>query len=79
MSYLVDTNVLSELRRPRPNAAMAAWVAARPVTKLYLSVLTLGEMRKGVETVADPIHRQRPLGLAAGGIAGILCRPHASH
>ena len=61
MSYLVDTNVLSELRRPQPSAAVASWVAARPVATLYLSVLTLGEIRKGVATVADAIHRQRLL------------------
>jgi predicted nucleic acid-binding protein len=61
MSYLVDTNVLSELRRLRPNAAVVSWVAARPVATLYLSVLTLGEIRKGVQAVADPIHRQRLL------------------
>lgn len=61
MSYLVDTNVLSELRRRRPNAAVAHWVAARPPATLYLSVLTLGEIRKGIEGVADAPRRQRLL------------------
>ncbi len=59
MSYLVDTNVLSELRRPRPNAAVVAWFADRPVATLYLSVLTLGEIRKGVDAVAGATRRQR--------------------
>ncbi len=58
MSYLIDTNVLSELRRPRPNAAVAAWVSARPSATLFLSVLTLGEIRKGIEGVADAKRRQ---------------------
>ncbi len=61
MSYLVDTNVLSELRRPKPHAAVVAWMGARPPSTLYLSVLTLGEIRKGVETVADIARRQRLL------------------
>ena len=52
MSYLVDTNVLSELRRREPNADVVDWFAQRPATTLYLSVLTLGEIRKGI----DPLH-----------------------
>lgn len=53
MSYLVDTNVLSELRRKAPNAGVMAWFARRPASTLFLSVLTLGELRKGIESVAD--------------------------
>ncbi len=60
MSYLIDTNVLSELRRKQPQAQVVAWFAARPRQSLYLSVLTLGEIRKGVERLADPV-RQQPL------------------
>jgi predicted nucleic acid-binding protein len=53
LSYLLDTNVLSELRRKTPNAGVVEWFAQRPATTLYLSVLTLGELRKGVEGMAD--------------------------
>jgi len=53
LSYLVDTNVLSELRRKAPNAGVMAWFARRPASTLFLSVLTLGELRKGIESVAD--------------------------
>ena len=53
MSYLVDTNVLSELRRRAPSAAVVDWFAQRPATTLYLSVLTLGEIRKGVDPLPD--------------------------
>ena len=42
MSYLVDTNVLSELRRKQPDARVVAWMEQRPAQALYLSVLTLG-------------------------------------
>lgn len=51
MSYLVDTNVLSELRRRAPHAGVVDWFAQRPATTLYLSVLTLGEIRK----IDDPL------------------------
>ncbi len=58
MSYLIDTNVLSELRRQRADARVAAWMRARPRQSLYLSVLSLGEIRKGIEGVADAAFRQ---------------------
>lgn len=61
MSYLLDTNVLSELRRKQPDAQVLRWFAARPASTLFLSVLTLGEIRKGVETVADETRRLRLL------------------
>ena len=51
MSYLIDTNVLSELRLKAPNPGVVAWFEERPATTLYLSVLTLGEIRKGVDAL----------------------------
>ncbi len=53
MSYLVDTNVLSELRCREPDAGVVDWFAQRPATTLYLSVLTLGEIRKGIDPLPD--------------------------
>jgi predicted nucleic acid-binding protein len=53
MSYLLDTNVLSELRRKQPNKGVSAWFAQRPASSLYLSVLTRGELRKGIDGVQD--------------------------
>lgn len=53
MSYLVDTNVLSELRRKAPDGRVLRWFAQRPAGTLYLSVLTLGELRKGITAMAD--------------------------
>lgn len=53
MSYLVDTNVLSELRRKTPDPRVVAWMQRRRPDSLYLSVLTLGELRKGIESLAD--------------------------
>lgn len=51
--WLVDTNVISELSRRPPDANVQAWFAQRPTTELFLSVLTLGEIRKWVEALAD--------------------------
>ena len=58
MSYLVDTNVLSELRNRNADPNVVAWMQARLRQSLYLSVLSLGEIRKGIEGVADPAFRQ---------------------
>lgn len=49
MSYLLDTNVISEITKTTPHPAVAAWYAQRNEDDLYLSVVTLGEIRKGVE------------------------------
>jgi predicted nucleic acid-binding protein len=53
VSYLIDTNVLSELRRKAPELAVVSWFQKRPPASLYLSVLTLGEIRKGIEMLTD--------------------------
>jgi predicted nucleic acid-binding protein len=47
--YLLDTNVVSEMRRPRPSPAVATWIAATPAAQLFLSAVTLGELQAGVE------------------------------
>ena len=53
MSYLIDTNVLSELRRREPDSNVVMWLEGRPATTLFLSVLTLGELRKGVDALPE--------------------------
>jgi toxin FitB len=49
LSFLLDTNVISEFIRPRPNAKVIAWLQQVPSSDLFLSVITLGEIRKGIE------------------------------
>ena len=49
MGYLLDTNVLSETRKPRPNANVLRWFARVAGDDLYLSVLGIGEVRQGIE------------------------------
>jgi predicted nucleic acid-binding protein len=58
LSYLIDTNVLSELRRKQPDARVVSWMRARPRPALFLSVLTLGEIRKGIERVEEGVQKQ---------------------
>ena len=52
--WLLDTNVLSELRRPRPEPKVLEFVAAQPLDLLHVSAVTLAEIRFGIELVADP-------------------------
>jgi predicted nucleic acid-binding protein len=58
--YLIDTNVISELRRRLPEPRVVQWFAERPAGQLFLSVLTLGEIRRGVERL-EPSERQQAL------------------
>lgn len=52
MSYLVDTNVISELRKgQRCNPGVASWFAEVAAGDIYLSALTVGEIRKGIESI----------------------------
>ena len=48
MSFLIDTNVLSEMTRPEPNGKVVSWLADQPEETLFLSVITLGEISEGV-------------------------------
>lgn len=47
--YLLDTNVVSELRRPRPHGAVLAWLASVDEASLNVSAVTLGEIQAGIE------------------------------
>jgi len=59
MSYLLDTNVISELVRPKPAKAVLDWFENIPSEALHISVLTLGEIRKGVEQMPDGVRREK--------------------
>jgi hypothetical protein len=59
VSYLIDTNVVSEAVRPRPNASVLRWLKEVPNTALHMSVLTLGEIRSGAEKLKDEARRER--------------------
>ena len=55
MSYLLDTCLLSELRKPNSNAEVSAWMAGIQPDVVFLSVLTIGEIRRGIE-LQVPFH-----------------------
>jgi predicted nucleic acid-binding protein len=56
-AWLLDTNVLSEIRRRRPRRRVVAFVAEQPLDLLYVSTVTLAEIRYGIELVTDANRR----------------------
>ena len=53
MKFLLDTCVISELMAKRPNQAVMQWIDSVDEDRLYLSVITIGEIRKGIAKLAD--------------------------
>ena len=51
--YLLDTNVVSELRKPRPHGGVLAWLKSLDEAQLYLSAVSLGEMQAGIELTRE--------------------------
>ncbi len=51
--YLLDTNIVSELRKPRPHGGVVAWLQAMEDADLHVSAVTLGEIQAGVELTRD--------------------------
>lgn len=51
--YLLDTNVVSELRRPRPHGRVVAWLRAVDADDLHISAVTLGEIQAGIEVTRE--------------------------
>lgn len=80
MAWLLDTNILSELRRPKPEAKVLAFIETLPLDEIYVSVVTLAELRFGIEIAADTARRAdlnawmtniiRPMGSLLSGFAG---------
>ena len=58
MSYLLDTNVVSEARKPHGDPHVKAWLASVHPAQLYLSVLVIGEIRLGIERLRPRDHAQ---------------------
>ena len=55
--WLLDTNILSELRRPKPEPRVTAFIAGQPLESLYISTVTLAEIRFGIELISDAARR----------------------
>jgi predicted nucleic acid-binding protein len=56
--FLLDTNVVSELNRPAPAKEVSAWVRSVPQNDLFMSVITVAEIVKGITRHPDPVRRQ---------------------
>lgn len=69
--WILDTNIISELRRPRPEPKVTGFVRTQPLEALFISVVTLAEIRFGIELLPDAarraelsdwlLHRVRPM------------------
>ena len=55
--WLLDTNVLSELRRPKPDPKVVAFVASKPLDNMFVSSVAFAEIRFGIERLADAARR----------------------
>ena len=59
MSFLLDTNVVSEWVKPRPDAGVVTWLAEVDEDRVFISVVTLAELRHGIERMAAGTRRSR--------------------
>ncbi len=57
MAWLIDTNILSEIKRPRPDPHVVRFLTSIPQEDLLTSVVTLAEIRYGIEMQSDPARR----------------------
>lgn len=55
--WILDTNVLYELRRPRPEPKVISWISTLPLASLHVSIVTFAEIRFGIERLDDAIRR----------------------
>ena len=59
MSYLLDTCTIAEMLRPVPSKHVLSWLNAVPAHSIFVSVLSLGEIRKGIEKLDEGVRRRR--------------------
>ena len=59
MKYLLDTCVISEMIKPKPDKNVISWLEEHNENSLYLSVLTFGEIEKGIEKATNQIRKQK--------------------
>lgn len=73
MNYLIDTNVISEIVRPKADSRVLKWFDRVPNESLFLSVLTMGEIRKGVEKISQTSRKQKLLLWLEHDLPGWFC------
>ena len=59
MSYLLDTNVISELVSPRPAPSVTNWIESLDPESVFLSVITIGELKRSIEKLSDSRRKKR--------------------
>ena len=59
MNFLIDTNVVSEWTKPRPDSGVVAWLAEADEDRVFISVITLAELRYGIEKMPPGARRNR--------------------
>jgi toxin FitB len=59
VNYLIDTNVISELVSARPSERVLEWLESVSPQRIYLSVITIGEIQKGIDKLEDSVRRER--------------------
>ena len=69
MSYLLATDIVAEAKRPEPNAGVLGWLAGQPLSAMYLSVVTLGELQEGIAALGNT-DEARALGGWLEGLTG---------
>ncbi|MDQ2747607.1 MAG: type II toxin-antitoxin system VapC family toxin, partial [Acidobacteriota bacterium] len=57
--YLADTNAVSEFSKKQPNQQVVDWFAAQAEESLFLSVITIGEIEKGIARIIDPVGKAK--------------------
>jgi predicted nucleic acid-binding protein len=59
MNYLLDTCVISEITKPRPNRKITGWLSSCPEENIYLSIITIGEIQKGISRLAESLKKSQ--------------------
>jgi predicted nucleic acid-binding protein len=57
VSWLLDTNVISETTKRRPSPEVLGWIAAQPIETLYTASIAIAEIRTGIDRVIDPVRK----------------------
>ena len=71
IGWLLDTNVISELRRPCPDSRVRSFIEGQRPEDLFISAFTFAEIRYGIETATDPV--------VAGDGLGVFCTAPSEH
>jgi predicted nucleic acid-binding protein len=72
VKWLLDTNVVSESIRPRPEPRVLSWLSSQPAEQTAISIVTLAELRDGTSTLKDDVRRRRLERWIDGEVVGLF-------